>query len=121
MKTSPRIESFSWGRIKIEGYGVFKDAKLFPGGVREWDWSETKTAHDPGIQPQDVVELLEHGAQVVVLSRGVNERLRVSNETLDMLERKSIGVHVLQTEKAVLMYNELRETELVGGLFHSTC
>jgi hypothetical protein len=64
---------------------AFKDAKLFPGGAREWDWSETGTAHVPGIQPTDVTELLEHGATVVVLSKGVYERLRVCPETLKML------------------------------------
>ena len=47
----------------------YKDAKLFPGGSREWNWRETGTEHVPGIQPADVQELLDHGAKVVVLSR----------------------------------------------------
>jgi hypothetical protein len=29
------------GRIEVEGGRSFKDAKLWPGGVREWDWTET--------------------------------------------------------------------------------
>jgi len=35
-------------------------AKLFPGGLREWDWRETGTRHVPGIQHADVQELIEH-------------------------------------------------------------
>lgn len=58
---SPRITDFVWGRISV-GDRVFKDAKLWPGGAREWDWTETGTRHEPGIQPADVAELLEHGA-----------------------------------------------------------
>ena len=118
---SPRISPSSWGRLEVDGEQVFKDAKLFPGGAREWDWGETGTAHVPGIQPADVEELLEHGASVVVLSKGNLERLRVCPETLKLLKDKGIATHVLQTEQAIQRYNELRESERVGGLFHSTC
>jgi hypothetical protein len=74
-----------------------------------------------GIQPKDVEELLEHGAKVVVLSKGIYERLEVCSETLEMLKRRGIDFHVLQTERAVDLYNKLRGNETVGGLFHSTC
>jgi hypothetical protein len=71
---SPRITNVSWGRLEVEGKAEpYKDAKLFPGGSREWSWRETKTSHKPGIQIVDVQELLEHGATVVVLSRGMAE------------------------------------------------
>lgn len=118
---SPRITHLSWGRLEVEGWKSFKDAKLFPGGSREWDWRETGTNHVPGIQPADVEELLEHGATIVVLSKGMYERLQVCPETLQMLKDKGIPVHILQTEQAVQFYNELAGKERVGGLFHSTC
>lgn len=117
---SPRITRVSWGRLEVED-DSFKDAKLFPGGSREWDWNETGTRHVPGIQPSDVEELVEHGATVVVLSRGFDERLRVRPDTLRMLEVEGVLVHVEQTEEAVRLYNELRESEKVGALIHSTC
>ncbi len=119
--TSPRITHLSWGRLEVDSEKSFKDAKLYPGGARAWDWRETGTDHEPGIQPADVQELLEHGAAVVVLSMGMHERLQVCPETLQMLKEKNIPVHMLQTEKAAQLYNELRETQRVGGLFHSTC
>ncbi|SRR6266542_1872142 len=118
---SPRITHLSWGRLEVEGRPAFKDAKLFPGGAREWDWSETGTAHVPGIQPSDVTELLEHGATVVVLTKGVYERLRVCPETLELLSDRCVTAHVLKTEEAVRVYNRLVDTDRVGGLFHSTC
>ncbi len=119
--TSPRITHLSWGRLEVDSEKSFKDAKLYPGGARAWDWRETGTDHEPGIQPADVQELLEHGAAVVVLSMGMHERLQVCPETLQMLKEENIPVHMLQTEKAAQLYNELRETQRVGGLFHSTC
>jgi hypothetical protein len=118
---SPRILQLSWGRLEVQGQGAFKDAKLYPGGAREWDWRETGTRHVPGIQPADVAELLEHGAEVVVLSRGVLERLQVCPETLALLKQKGIPAHVLPTEDAVRLYNELAAKQKVGGLFHSSC
>jgi hypothetical protein len=118
---SPRIERVSWGRIVVARHGAFKDAKLFPGGAREWDWSETGTRHSPGIQPADVEELLEHGARVVILSRGMLTRLRVDPETLQELEARGVTAHVLPTKKAVALYNDLAGEQPVGGLFHSTC
>jgi hypothetical protein len=119
---SPRINHFEWGRLDVEGYDApFKDAKLYPGGAREWDWSETGTRHEPGIQPADVTELLEHGATVLVLSKGVHERLLTCAETLDLLRKKGIATHVLQTEAAVEEYNRLADSQAVGALIHSTC
>lgn len=119
---SPRITDLAWGRIQVEGHHrIFKDAKLFPGGAREWNWGETGTEHAPGIQTGDVAELLDQGADVVVLSTGVYERLGVCPETMQELEGKGVTVYVLQTNDAVRLYNELREERRVGALIHSTC
>jgi hypothetical protein len=119
---SPTVTHLSWGRLEVEDQDVpFKDAKLFPGGAREWDWRETGTNHEPGIQPADVEELLENGATTVVLSKGHHERLQVTQDTLRMLEDRDVSTYVRQTGEAVDLYNELREAEKVGALIHSTC
>ncbi len=122
---TPRIAHLAWGRIEVQGpggfNGAFKDAKVYPGGAREWDWRETGTHHVPGIQPADVEELVAHGATTVVLSRGVWERLEVQPATLAWLRDHGVEVRVLQTEEAVKCFNELAEIAPVGGLFHSTC
>ena len=88
---SPRITHLSWGRLEVEGGQTFKDAKLFPGGAREWDWRETGTDHMAGVQPADVKELLAHNVTVVVLGKGAHGRLQVSPETVQMLEDAGIA------------------------------
>jgi hypothetical protein len=118
---SPRIVDVSWGRLDVEGLGDGKDFKLYPGGGRPWDWKETGTDHQPGIQPADVEELLEHGATVVVLSQGMDLVLQVDPATLELLDGRGVEVHVAETRAAVRLYNELAERLPVGGLFHSTC
>ncbi|HSK99530.1 MAG TPA: Mth938-like domain-containing protein [Rubrobacteraceae bacterium] len=120
--SSPGVTGLSWGRVEVEGRdAALRDARLYPGGSREWDWNETGTRHAPGVGPADVEELLERGADVVVISRGFHGRLGVREETLRMLGERGVDVHVLLTEEAVRLYNRLREAERVGALIHSTC
>lgn len=118
---SPRITTLAWGRIEVNGIGTFRDAKVFPGGAREWNWKETGTAHEPGIQPADVAELLDRGATTIVLSQGVLNRLHVCPETLRLLAERQVRTHVLPTPEAVELYNRLCDRERVAGLFHTTC
>jgi len=117
---SPRIESLRWGHIQTDGQ-TYKDAKLFPGGSRAWDWAETGTHHVPGIQPADVDELLEHDAKIIILSKGINERLQTCKETQIYLEEQGCEYFILQSKKAAQKYNELCSERRVGALIHSTC
>ena len=66
---SPAIEHLAWGVMQVSGLKKGKDMKLWPGGGRAWDWRETNTEHVPGTQVADIVELIDHGASVIVLSR----------------------------------------------------
>lgn len=122
MSDSPRILNIAWGAMDVENVGSGKDMKLWPGGGRAWDWRETGTKHVPGIQVADVEELVDHGARVIVLSRGMLLRLQTTPEALDFLRERNIGSHVEGTKAAVELYNRLaKEGKPVGGLFHSTC
>jgi len=118
---SPAIINHSWGQVEVKGFPSFKDVKLFPGGACNWDWRETGTGHANGIQPSDVAELLEQGAKIIILSRGVIGRLKVNQTTIQLLEKRGVEIHIHRTAKAIKVYNELRENNLVGALIHSTC
>ncbi len=119
--TAPRISHVSWGKMTVDGVGTGKDFKLYPGGGRAWDWRETGTEHVPGIQQADVAELLDRGASVVVLSRGMQQQLQVPPETVEYLNDRGVRVHVEETREAVDLYNRLATAEPASGLFHSTC
>lgn len=114
----PKITSVSWGRVEVAGYGIFKDVKIHPGGAEEWDWNETGTRHDPGVQPADVYPLLEHSAVAVIVGTGFYERLEVQPETLRLLEERGMEVYVRGTDEAVRLLNGL---ESAAALIHSTC
>jgi hypothetical protein len=119
---SPRISFFQWGVIRVEGYAnAFRDVKVYPGGAHEWDWSITNMHHQPGIQPVDVDDMISKGIDIIILSKGVDEKLYTMPKTLAYLQERGIETHVLQTEAAIEKYNELSETRRVAALIHSTC
>lgn len=119
---SPTIEHLSWGVMQVHDLGTGKDLKLWPGGGRAWDWRETHTHHVPGIQVADIAELIDHGARVIVLSRGMELVLKTAPETVKWLGQHGLKYHILETREAAKLYNELAEQgAAVGGLFHSTC
>jgi hypothetical protein len=119
--SSPPITAEGWGHISADGQ-TFKDVKLWPGGAREWDWAETGTDHDNGVQPADVRELLLHGADHVVLSHGREGRLRVHPDTEALLDELGVAYDILPTGEAIARYEQLRDGgTAVGALIHSTC
>ncbi len=121
LKKSLQVVCLEWGEVELEDGSIFKDVKIFPGGAREWKWTETGTHHQPGVQFEDVEELLENKAETVVFTTGVLGRLNVPDELVVRLETSGIKVHVAKTRKAVQIYNQLCNVELVGILIHSTC
>lgn len=94
-----------------------------------WDWGVTGTRHRPGIQPSDVdeavaatrAEAMAAGIEVIVLSRGMDSRLGIHEDTVRHAESLGMEVHVAPTEDAVAFYNELTATRTVAALIHSTC
>jgi hypothetical protein len=38
LECSPKVLRHGWGELEIDGIGTRRDAKLWPGGGREWDW-----------------------------------------------------------------------------------
>src|SRR5438132_7450297 len=119
---SPKVQKDGWGFIEVEGLGRLRDAKLWPGGGRGWDWKETGTEHRPGIQPADVAELLDHEAEIVILSRGRQLVLETCPETLAQLRSQMLKAVHLETGAAIGEYNRLAAAgRRVGALIHTTC
>ena len=117
----PRILELNWGSIKTEA-GTFRDAKLWPGGGRNWDWHETGTRHRPGVQAADVTELLEHGADTIVVGCGQQGRLLVTDELRGHLAEHAASLVVEETRDAIATCHRLLdEGRRVGALIHTTC
>ena len=75
----------------------------------------------PGSSPPMSRSSSSTGPRWWCFPKGILEALQVCPETLELLKHKGIPAHVLQTEEAVRLYNELAENQRAAGLFHSTC
>ena len=129
MLTTPRITHLQWGKITVEQPNsqliTHKDARICPSRSDEWDWRLTGTQHQPGIQWNDFADLLHQhpDTQVIIFSQGMHNQLHVHPETLKRLRAQypQIAVYHLNTRDAVDLYNQMRQTHRIIGLFHSTC
>ena len=123
--TKTEISHLSWGQIDVTISGrsyQYKDCLVWPGEAHEWNWNLTGTRHEPGIQFADIEEMLKHDLEVVILSQGMFNRLQVCPELKQILESKGIEYHIVDTKRAVELYNDLtRQGKRVGAAFHSTC
>jgi hypothetical protein len=116
------LVTISWGITTVSQYGIFRDAMLYPGGACEWDWRKSDTHHVPGIQPTDVIELVDRGCEVLILSRGMQLVLQTDSRCIDFLKSHSIEHFIEESTMAVQIYNRLvYEGKRVGALIHSTC
>ena len=125
IKPMSLIRQCVWGKISVVhpdgSFHEYRDAKIWPEGSSAWDWKETGTRHDPGVQISDLGGLVDK-ADIIILTRGVNGVLLVSNSTANYLLALNKRVEVLLTPDAHVLYNELvGEGKRVAGLFHTTC
>lgn len=120
------IRAFAWGRVDMVSGRVHKDAMVWyaPNGSEEWDWANDGTRHVPGITQAAVERLLAACPDCthVILSKGVDEKLRATPEAIRFLVRSGLSWAHLQSEEAVRRYNQwCAEGLRVAMLLHSTC
>jgi hypothetical protein len=115
-----KISKYKWGKLVIANK-VYKDVKISPNRIEDWNWSKTKTNHKDGIQLQDVLDLINEGSEYIILSTGMKEMLNISSNIKAYLCDNKIEHSILQSEEAIKLYNKLIKTKKVGELIHSTC
>jgi hypothetical protein len=119
---APTIIEIKWGSSTVsDAKRSYKDCKLSPNGSRAWDWNETGTRHVHGIQIADLGEFIDD-VDVVILSKGFDGVLQTMSETEEYLKQKGKEYHLLLSEEAAELYNDLvGQKKRVGALIHSTC
>jgi hypothetical protein len=112
-----KIDSYSFGRIVINGKTYTTDVMIYPNRVDAAWWR--KEGHL--LQPADVAEALQAKPDVFVIGTGYAGVMRVPRETVDRIASQGIEVKVERTAKAVALYNELQGAKTVIAALHITC
>ena len=112
-----KIESYSFGRIVIDGKTYSSDVIIYPDRVNASWWR--KEGHL--LQLDDLGEALQARPDVLVIGTGYAGVMRVPRETINRITGQGIEVKVERTAKAVGLYNELQGARIVIAALHITC
>lgn len=113
----PHVESYTFGKIVVDGQAYTKDLLLLPvGPLPNW---RRKEGHL--LQSADLQDALEAKPAVLIVGSGNPGLMKVPPETLDWLAAQGVRVEVHPTAEACQRYNELAPTERVVAALHLTC
>ncbi len=114
-----KIDSYSFGRIVIDGKTYSSDVVIYPARVDASWWR--KEGHL--LQLEDLAKVFEAEPRVLIIGRGYSGVMRVPSEIVEAIADKGIEVRVERTSKAVEVYNQLPEEKRKTAIaaLHITC
>lgn len=112
-----RIESYSFGKIVIDGKTYSRDVIIFSDHINASWWR--KESHKLCLA--DIIEIIKEGPEVVVIGTGDSGLMRVLNEVKESLKDKGIELIALTTEKACQVYNDMSKSRKTIAALHITC
>jgi hypothetical protein len=115
--TAPRVESYEFGRIVVDGQSYESDLIVLPERVLSGWWR--RKGHRLGAGDLDAI--LEAEPEVLVVGQGAYGRLSVSGKAARALKDAGIELIIEPTKRAVETYNQLREERRAAAALHLTC
>ncbi len=113
----PRIESYYFGEVVIDGKVYRKDVLILEDRVIG-DWWRKK-GHSLGVE--DLAPILDDPPQILVVGQGTSSRMSVLDETRLELGQVGTRLIVLSTAEACDCYNRLSREARVFAALHLTC
>ncbi len=115
--TEPQVQSYSFGRMVVDGEEHTKDLILLPDRVIPNWW------RDEGhrLSADDLTPIFDAQPEVLVVGTGANGAMAVPRETREAVEEAGIELKGARTGEAWRMYNELQGRRTTAGAFHLTC
>ena len=113
-----RIETYEFGRLRVDGRDFSSDLIVRPEGVEAPWWRQ----EGHRLAAVDLAAVLAAGPEVLVIGTGSLGRMEVPAHTRTALEEQGIQVHALPTAQAVQLFNRLdADGSRPVGAFHLTC
>jgi hypothetical protein len=113
----PRIESYAFGRMVIDGKTHTKDLILLPSRILEGWWRQEGHA----LHSADLEEVIEVQPDLLIVGQGANGRMRVTDDAKQALDRAGIEFVASPTPQAVQRYNAASGGKTIAAAFHLTC
>ena len=117
MNTTPEIQAYRFGRIEIDDAVYDRDVVIFPDRVR----SNWRRSDGHNLELGDLDEVLQAEPEVIILGRGLFERLMIPEDVRSSIEARGIELLMQQTKRACKTYNNLRGRKRVIAALHLSC
>lgn len=115
-----RIDSYSFGKVIINGRSYTSDVIIYPNRVDPSWWR--KEGHL--LQPDDLMEIIAAKPDIFIIGTGYSGVMEVPKETIDYINYKGIIVYIEKTTKAVELFNRLQKEKTgktIIAALHLTC
>jgi hypothetical protein len=111
------IESYSFGRITIDGELFTSDVILYPDRIDSRWWR--KEGHELCVD--DLKDVLPEKPEILVVGTGNVGCMKILPETLDFLKAEGIEIISELTEEACKTFNRLSKEKKTIACLHLTC
>lgn len=115
--TYPRIGSYRFGLITIDGVTYREDVIIFPDRVMPNWWRES--GHSLSLKDLDPV--LKNQPELLIVGTGAQRRMQIPSATSLKLDDLGISLIALPTNEACDEYNRLAQDTKVIAALHLTC
>jgi hypothetical protein len=118
----PKIDSFKFGSITIDGNKHTSDVIIRPNGEvkkRKKKLSKAIYGTSHTISLEEAKHIYKMQASTLVVGTGQFGRVKLSAEAEDYFAKKGCDVILLPTPQAIRFWNEMEQDAI--GLFHITC
>ena len=112
------IESYSFGRMVINGTSYTKDVIIYPDGSILSPWWRN-LGHV--LEAIDLKDLIATAPEIIICGTGAMGFMRPSAALKEYLGIRNIDFIAKKSSKAVETYNQLTGNKKVGACFHLTC
>jgi hypothetical protein len=112
-----KIDSYSFGKIVIEGKTYTSDVIIYPDHVDSSWWR--KEGHY--LQAVDLTDAVNANPDVLVIGTGNWGVMVVPKEAIDFIKSRGIEVRAEMTTRAVEIFNSLQGAKIVIAALHLTC
>jgi hypothetical protein len=111
------IDSYSFGRMVIDGQSFQSDLIIYPEKVDSSWWR--KEGHR--LQPEDLTGILAESPEVLIIGTGYYGMMEVPDGLQKNLLRNNIELHIEDSRRAVEVFNSIHTQRKTIAAFHLTC
>jgi len=115
--STPRVESYSFGQMVVDGQKHTNDLILLPHRVVPNWWRE----EGHRLSSEDLQDVLAARPDVLVVGTGAHGVMEVPQQTRKAVSEAGIDLRIADTGKAWRLYNEEQARREAAGAFHLTC